>query len=710
MSTFKKLFSIIIALIFVLSDATFAASGAPDQGKPLIQVSGGSVYSAKPGERFTVSVDLSNVGNDWATEIHATISPSADGSVYPYGSASDYIREMRPGNDYRRERSVSFDLMVDPRAEGGVKKLPIRITYQDSMKEHTFEVPSAEVIVRVESSPQTSILTTNRLDLVPSNTIQPGQDFIVGLEVENIGEQNVYDVQATLEGQKENNVVLVQGLNTQTFPMIAKGEKKYITFYLRADSRAKSGSRELKYTLSYKGLKEKEANASSVFFTIGGSGNGSSNLVIENLTYPKGTMGINQTATVSFDVRNQGNTNANNVTVKAEMAEQGGLVSKTVSTFKVPSIAPGEVKHYDFQFFSTEATTTKNYPINITVTSQDDPNDESTKSEVNQFVGIFVKGKEQEDPNAPKSTPKLILDKYRFEPQLVRAGHNFKMYLSFYNTNSTKTVRNIKIFLTSEAGSTNQRGENASSSVFTPVDSSNTFYIDSIPPKGKVEKEITMFTIPDAIAKTHIITANFEYEDNNASPFTAKELIGVPVIQESKMEIGDLTYNPTAMTGEDVSVSATFFNTGKVTLYNLMVRLEGEKFKSNNAQYYVGNFSSGATENFDGSFYVEEPGEHKGKLVFTYEDSSGAMQTIEKEIIINVEEMKMPEMEFDENGNPIMPDGMPGGKDPMAGEDSKSLFKNPIFWIVIVALGILVTIIVRKIRKKKKEKELSIDE
>ena len=38
----------------------------------------------------------------------------------------------------------------------------------------------------------------------------------------------------------------------------------------------------------------------------------------------------------------------------------------------------------------------------------------------------------------------------------------------------------------------------AGGSVFTPVDSSNTFYIDNIPPKGRVEKKITMFTVPDA--------------------------------------------------------------------------------------------------------------------------------------------------------------------------------------------------------------------
>ena len=50
------------------------------------------------------------------------------------------------------------------------------------------------------------------------------------------------------------------------------------------------------------------------------------------------------------------------------------------------------------------------------------------------------------------------------------------MKLSFFNTSSTKTVRNIKIFLTAEPGGTSTDSPNAGGSVFTPVDEFNLLY------------------------------------------------------------------------------------------------------------------------------------------------------------------------------------------------------------------------------------------
>ncbi len=221
--------------------------------------------------------------------------------------------------------------------------------------------------------------------------------------------------------------------------------------------------------------------------------------------------------------------------------------------------------------------------------------DEEYKHTVNQYVGMNVVNKSK-DGDSTKGKPKLIIDKYSFEPQLVKAGENFKMNLSFYNTNSTKTVKNIKIFLTAEPGS-NDSENKGNTSAFTPVDSSNTFYIDSIPPKGRVHKTITMFAIPDAIAKTHTITANFEYEDNDGNELKDIELIGVPVVQQSKLDVGEINFYPEAFVGQSSPISLEFYNTGKVTLYNTMVKLEGD-FQTENGQYYVGNFSSGSSDFF----------------------------------------------------------------------------------------------------------------
>ena len=267
------------------------------------------------------------------------------------------------------------------------------------------------------------------------------------------------------------------------------------------------------------------------------------------------------------------------------------------------------------------------------------------------------------------------------------------MNLSFFNTNSTKPVKNIKIFLTSNE-TTDPNSNSAGGSVFTPVDSSNTFYIDSIPPKGRINKSITMFTVPDAQAKTHTLTANFEYEDGEGVEYTAVELIGVPVVQQSKLETGELNYMPEAFVGQPAPISLEFFNTGKVALYNMMVKLEGD-FQTENGSFYLGNFVSGSSEYYEGMVIPSQPGELKGSVLFTYEDSSGEKQELRKEFTLNV--MDAPPMEE-----------FPGEVPPMdEGKGIKGTFSNIWVWMTMIVLAIFGGFI---FYKKKKKKGMALDE
>ncbi len=56
---------------------------------------------------------------------------------------------------------------------------------------------------------------------------------------------------------------------------------------------------------------------------------------------------------------------------------------------------------------------------------------EGDKYTLTQYVGVFV----VKPGDDIKTIPRLIIDKYNFEPNLVKAGENFTMNLSF-NTNS----------------------------------------------------------------------------------------------------------------------------------------------------------------------------------------------------------------------------------------------------------------------------------
>ncbi len=87
------------------------------------------------------------------------------------------------------------------------------------------------------------------------------------------------------------------------------------------------------------------------------------------------------------------------------------------------------------------------------------------------------------------------------------------------------------VFQSNQLNLKNQKAENASSSVFTPVDSSNTFYIDSIPPKGKVEKEKNKDT-DDAILFNGLVSS---WGDLNEQ---ARQIVEHPEAHQETLPIG----------------------------------------------------------------------------------------------------------------------------------------------------------------------------
>ncbi len=82
-----------------------------------------------------------------------------------------------------------------------------------------------------------------------------------------------------------------------------------------------------------------------------------------------------------------------------------------------------------------------------------------------------------------KSKPKIIVSDYVCDPIIVMAGNEFDLTMTLMNSHKYKSVHNIKMFLTMAEETTSDTAKTGN--IFTPVDSSNTFYFDDIVPKGK---------------------------------------------------------------------------------------------------------------------------------------------------------------------------------------------------------------------------------
>lgn len=565
---------------------------------------------------------------------------------------------------------------------------------------------SGEAYVRVNGgSKNKAQLKINRVDVLPEANVVPGSYVAFGYEIENISDVLAKNVELNISGLAAAGLSVRGGTTTQKVKAIEAGKKIYLYYEMNVAKTAKFGSYEIKTDLSYESEFNKEPikEETTAFINIGGDASQDSQLIIQDLKFPSATLGVNKTFDVSFKIRNQGQSIAKRIRASAKSDDPSGVVSRTVSDILVRDLAPGEEETVSYKFFTTKGGSTKNYPINIKIEYLDDFTEGKEPKTVEQIVGVFLNNPDNagDGKDAKKSTPKLIIDRYEFEPKLPLAGNEFEMNLSFYNTNAKKAVKNIKIDLTSQDTSKSD-SNTAGSSVFTPVDSSNTFYIGRIAPSGKVEKTIKMFVVPDATAKTYNITANFEYEDDENNEYKSSENIGVPVYQESKLDIDPINYQTNAMVGDSIPINANFYNTGKVTLYNFKVTLTADNATVNNGTYYIGNFNSGGQDVYEGSIMPNEAGEIKGKLKFTYEDSTGEVKEKEEDINITVEEAPPMDPNAGPDGMPL-PDGAMG---------DTPWYKKPLFYIpvALVILGAIGFVVFKKLKNKKKEKDLKIDE
>jgi hypothetical protein len=416
---------------------------------------------------------------------------------------------------------------------------------------------------------------------------------------------------------------------------------------------------------------------------------GDSKLIVKDLYSSEPIVLAGGSTAINISIINSGTLQAKDIRVSLQgLKEEGFTLLNGANNKYIDSLNAGGETAVSYQLAASKKMTKGNYGLTVKVEYKDYTGKDCTEEQ--QFF-IPVEG---EETNV-KTVPKIILDQYSSSPSIVKAGQNFQLSMSFLNTSEAKLVKNIKIYLT--VNETSTEGAN----IFTPVNSSNTFFIDSIDPKGKVSKALTMYTIPDAKQKTYTISANFEYEDGEGNEYKATELIGVPVTQTTNVDTSEIAFPPEAYPGQPVPVSFDFYNTGKTLLRNFMIKLEGD-FQSQNGSYFVGNFDVGASDHYEASIIPGAPGQLTGAIVISFDDPTGQKSEIKKDFTMNVMEMPVQE-------NPGMGPGMKPDTPKEGG--IKGLIKNKFLWIGlgIIAAAIVTGIIIRKKIIKKRE-DMTLDE
>lgn len=636
---------------------------------PTIEIPKNTVVpTGRTGMPITYILPLKNISPFEAKNV--VITPVIDEST-PIAIDSMNTSQTIDLIDINETKEVYFNFVIPTSAKIKTHQIKFNIQYYNYAKDYF----SCSVIgyLKVEEGSTPPKLVLNTLSVTPS-PVQAGKNFKLDISLYNQGTTAAKDIAVTLLGLTNDGANITGLSNKKTTSNLYGRDTSAYTFDLIASKKIKSGSNSLKIKLDYKDYSGSVyTDEIEFFYTVQDSGS-TSNIELKNMVSPVGSLMPGDDALITFDVANTGDSDLQNV--KVSLSSDKEILPRTVNTIAFPALKKGQSKKADFKLFISDEAVTKNYPVAITIEYDTDIDGTKTKQTLMQYVGLYVENKNQ------KSIPRLIIDKYNIQPQTIMAGQQFTVDLSILNTSRSSAINNIKVSLSSDDGT------------FTMADS-NSFYVESIAPKASVSKKVVLASKPDSPAKQYILSINYEYEDEKGTALTSKDTLGIQIQQTDKLVIGELDISPEAFVGNPVPVNLTFYNMGKTTLYNLMVKLDG-KFKTEGASYFVGNFEPGKTDTFDGSIIPEATGQIAGNVLFTYEDADGKIHEVKKDISVNVAEMPPPGQ------------GMPEGQNPPAQEAKKTPLWAYIAGGAVIVAIIIVFIVIRK--KIKARKELMFDE
>lgn len=648
--------------------------------EPKLIIESSAIPVAAAGETIKIPITVTNESRYAAKDVTAKLSLS-DSADNPFDISSLNLIQSIGNLNAKKSDGLIFNLKVKPYAEEKTYELNVQFSYYNSR--NSLFTSNDKIYVKVTNSKNEPMLMIQ--DIKHSTyPVKAGAKFQVSFNTANVGGIDAKGVKVSVGGLNKDGFTLYSGVNNWYFESIEGNEKKNIALDLVAADSMESGNYGLEIKLEYKDQRNNNYTDSSSFFVnVQGEGK-SSNLALKNISVLPKEVKANENFTLSFYVQNEGKSAAKSVKITIKGDE--GIISKSPDVRVIENLAAGEQQKLEYVLYANAETKTQNYNIMISM-EYEDAEKEGSQHSVNQYAGVYVNG------GNGKITPKIIISNYNFEPKLVRAGEEFSMDLTFMNTSQTKEVKNVKIYLT---GIDSDKEGNV---VFTPVGSSNTFFIDAIKPKGTAARGITMYTIPDAQPKYYNITANIEYQDDDGTEYKAEELIGIPVIQQSKLDASEIGLPPEVFIGQPTPVSLQYYNKGKTKLSNLMIKVEGD-FQIENGEAFIGNFESGSSDYYEAMITAMNPGTSAGKVIFSFEDPSGEEFTYEREFSINA--IEMPPME------------MPGGEMPMPPMSTKDKImkytvKNWFFWVCIVVVAAAVFTARRLIRKKRR-KDMDLDE
>lgn len=364
-------------------------------------------------------------------------------------------------------------------------------------------------------------------------------------------------------------------------------------------------------------------------------------------------------------------------------------------------IAVDETVSLDYSFAIREDTYTGYYPISMKIYYSDS----STGSELANYETKFyvrIHNKEKEDEyeefnEHDRTKARLIIDGFATTPEMIVAGEAFELILNVKNASSSVPASDILMTVESEKAS--------ESPVFSTEAGSSSVSISSLGAGQSQEVRLRLSSRAGVDQRSYGLTFKAKYDSPEFKNAEETMNVDIPIRQIPRLNTGTFEIMPEAISvGEESNVMFGINNTGKVTLYNVMVKFEADSIQTTDT--YVGNIKPGETGNVDCMVTGTAPTADEGKIKVTisYEDENGEISEEHKEMNLFVSDPMPAEDEM-----------MGGGMDELPMEEPGFLEKYssvllPVSLGAVAVLTLILAGIAVRSRKRRKEQEEQEDD
>lgn len=359
-------------------------------------------------------------------------------------------------------------------------------------------------------------------------------------------------------------------------------------------------------------------------------------------------------------------------------------------------IEKGETVPLDYSFAIRKDAYTGYYPINMKIYYSTSSTGDELETYESSFY-VYVQNKDKEDEKGDfnehdRTKARVIVDGFVTNPGTIIAGDEFDLVLNIKNASNDITATNLLFTFESEKVS--------ESAVFTTESGSSSIAMDSLGPGGTKEIKLRLASKPGVDQRSYSLKVIAKFDSPEFKNAEESMSVDIPIRQIARLNTGTFDIMPESINvGDEANIMFGINNTGKVLLYNVMVKFEADSIRTTDA--YVGNIKPGETGNVDCMVTGEAPTADDGivKVTISYEDENGEVSSEEKELRLYVTEE-------------IMMDDMDVGNFEDIPLEEPSFFEQHKKIVIPVGIGaaVVLLVIVAALLKRRKRKKAEQDE